>query len=66
MEELALQYCIAHDQIDYVLIGIDSIDQFKRNILIAQKKLQSKIIEKINDIYVLNLSSINPSKWKTE
>lgn len=66
MEELALQYCIAHDQIDYVLIGIDSIDQFKRNISIAQKKLQSKIIEKINDIYVLNLSSINPSKWKTE
>ena len=38
----------------------------KKKIQMLKKKLQSKIIEKINDIYVLNLSSINPSKWKTE
>jgi len=64
IEELALSYCISHKNIDNVIIGVDSINQFKSNIKASTFKLNKKIKRSIDNIVVENLELLNPSLWR--
>tara|TARA_R110002073_G_scaffold325056_1_gene503572 strand:+ start:7750 stop:8619 length:870 start_codon:yes stop_codon:yes gene_type:complete len=60
--ELAIQYVLQKIYIDKMLIGVDTIDQLKRNIFLASKKskVPHSTIDKIN---VLEKELLNPSNW---
>jgi aryl-alcohol dehydrogenase-like predicted oxidoreductase len=64
MEELALQYCLSQNNIDNILIGVDSLTQLKRNISISNKKLSKEVINQVETLIISNPASINPSVWK--
>jgi aryl-alcohol dehydrogenase-like predicted oxidoreductase len=64
MEELALQYCLSQNNIDNILIGVDSLTQLKRNISISNKKLSKEVIDQVETLIISNPASINPSVWK--
>lgn len=65
MEELALSYCIQQDNIDNVIIGVDSIDQLKSNIEASFYVVRDDVIQIINKIKVKDLNLLNPSLWQS-
>ena len=64
MEELALSYCIKQNNIDNVIIGVDSISQLNANIKAAAYEVNEESFKCIDNIYVKNLDLLNPSLWK--
>ena len=64
MEELALSYCIKQNNIDNVIIGVDSIIQLNANIKAAAYEVNEESLKCINNINVENLDLLNPSLWK--
>ena len=64
MEELALSYCIKQNNIDNVIIGVDSISQLNANIKAASYEVNEEAFECINNIDVENIDLLNPSLWK--
>lgn len=62
--EIALKYCIQQQSIDGVLIGVDSIEQLKENILFSKSQINEKIIDQINKIKIKNIELLNPTMWK--
>lgn len=66
INELALKYGVNQENIDYVLIGVDNVNQLKENIDTLNKKGENeeKIFNEINSINILNNELLNPSKWK--
>lgn len=64
MEELALSYCIKQNNIDNVIIGVDSISQLNANIKAAAYELNEEALKYVNNITVENLDFLNPSLWK--
>lgn len=64
MEELALSYCINQNNIDNVIIGVDSKSQFSANIKAASYKINKETLKSINNISVENLDLLNPSLWR--
>ncbi|MDB4024203.1 aldo/keto reductase [Flavobacteriaceae bacterium] len=64
MEELALSYCIKQNNIDNVIIGVDSISQLNANIKAAAYEVNEEAFKCIDNIYVKNLDLLNPSLWK--
>lgn len=64
ISELALSYCFKQNNIDNVLIGVDSLSQLKDNIAALNYKIDSKTVDKINTIKVKDLDLLNPSLWK--
>ena len=64
MHELCLRYVFSIEEIDGVLIGIDSLDQLKSNLkAMNSTALDKSIVEKINHIKVRNNSLLNPQNW---
>lgn len=63
MEELALSYCIKQNNIDNVIIGVDSISQLNANIKAAAYEVNEEAFKCIDNIYVKNLDLLNPSLW---
>lgn len=64
ISRLALSYCLYQNNIENVLIGVDTLDQLKDNIESVDYQLQSALVEEINSIEVKNLELLNPSLWK--
>lgn len=64
MEELALSYCVNQDNIDNVIIGVDSISQLTANINATNYFINEETLKCINNINVKNLELLNPSLWK--
>ena len=64
MEALALSYCIKQNNIDNVIIGVDSISQLNANIKAAAYEVNEEALKCINKINVENLDLLNPSLWK--
>jgi uncharacterized protein len=64
MEELALSYCIKQNNIDNVIIGVDSISQLNANIKAAAYEVNEETLKYVNNITVENLDFLNPSLWK--
>lgn len=62
--ELALGYCIKQNNIDNVIIGVDSISQLNANIKAAAYEINEEALKCIDNIYVKNLNLLNPSLWK--
>lgn len=64
ISSLALNYCLDQQNIDNVLIGVDSLIQLKDNLNATTFKLNIAVLEKIDSIKVKNLDFLNPSLWK--
>jgi len=64
MEELALSYCLHQENIDNVIIGVDSILQLNANIKASSYNISQDDIKVINNIQVKDLDLLNPSLWK--
>lgn len=64
MEELALSYCVNQDNIDNVIIGIDSTSQLTANLNATNYIINEETLKCINNINVQNLELLNPSLWK--
>ena len=64
MEALALSYCIKQNNIDNVIIGVDSISQLNANIKAAAYEVNEEALKCIDNITVKNLDLLNPSLWK--
>lgn len=60
---LALNYVLANPDIDGVLVGVDCLQQLKKNISSAQSPLPKKLIDTIDNIKVKDSSLLNPSNW---
>ena len=64
MNLLALNYVYFHPYIDKVVIGIDSLDQLKKNCdLLKFGKLNKDILKDVNEIVVKDYELLNPSNW---
>jgi aryl-alcohol dehydrogenase-like predicted oxidoreductase len=63
IEELALSYCLNQNNIDNVIIGVDSVDHLNTNIKASSYKIDDNTIKKINSIRVKDLDLLNPSLW---
>jgi aryl-alcohol dehydrogenase-like predicted oxidoreductase len=64
ISQLALSYCLQQENIDNVLIGVDSIRQLKENVKAVNYKIEPKTVDSINTIKVQDLDLLNPSLWK--
>ena len=60
---LALYYCLSKPYIDKVLIGVDSVEQLKKNINWSQNAIDNSILKKIDNIRVFQNEILNPSLW---
>ena len=63
IEELALSYCLFQENIDNVIIGVDSEDHLNTNIVSSSFKIEEDTIRKINNIHTADLDLLNPSLW---
>lgn len=60
---LALSYCLQQKNIDNVLIGVETKEQFDQNVSEVYKQIPVKHLEKINSISIENREILNPSTW---
>jgi len=63
INDLALSYVLYQNQIDRVLIGVETVEQMQKNILSSEKKLSPEVAKKIDSISVNNVNLLNPSTW---
>ena len=64
IEELAMGYALSMKFIDNVLIGVDSLDQLKKNMNVLSNSISKELVEEINSISIENTNLLNPSLWK--
>jgi len=64
MNDLALNYTYSKKYIDYVLLGVDSVDQLKDNIHCINNNTTKSINSEVDKIIVKNSFILNPSNWK--
>jgi aryl-alcohol dehydrogenase-like predicted oxidoreductase len=64
MKELAMAYVSSKNEIDQVVVGVDSADQLAVNLELSRKRLSSEIIEKIEQIMVKEVELLYPLNWK--
>lgn len=63
MEQLAISYCCYQENIDEIILGVDSLDHLDRNIKAINFKMPSELFEKVNEIKIKNVDLLNPSLW---
>jgi len=63
-EEMALGYCLQQEEIDNVLIGVDSLHQLNLNLKAAQTRLPEELVHAIDGIKVADPDLLNASLWK--
>ena len=63
MEELALQYVHSFNEIDKVIIGVDSLYHIEKNLKAVSSFLDPEIVSLINLIKVEDRGLLNPSLW---
>ena len=64
VEALALNYVINNENIDGVIIGVDSISQLHSNVDALSSKLSDDLIIKMDSINVKEIELLNPTNWK--
>lgn len=64
ISNLALSYCLNQENIDHVLIGVDSVNHLIDNLRAVDYKINNEVLLKINALKVDNLDLLNPSLWK--
>lgn len=60
---LALNYCLQQTLINNVLIGVDSLNQLEQNIACVKHRIDTTLIDQINQIKVKDIQLLNPSLW---
>lgn len=63
ISNLALSYCLNQENIDKVLIGVDSVNQLIDNMKAVDYKMNHDTLIKINALKVDNTDLLNPSLW---
>ena len=63
MEQLALGYVLQHQEIDHVIIGVDSLIQLKNNINISKKGISKEATDSINEVNVKKVELLYPKNW---
>ena len=61
---LSLNWAFNLKEIDYIVLGIDSFAQLKKNLNIIKKRLSKKTYSQIDKINVNNNKIIKPNLWK--
>lgn len=62
--QLAMNYALQQNEIDYILFGVDSLKQLRDNIDISKNIISDDIIEEINKIDVKEIELLYPKNWK--
>lgn len=63
--KMAQSYCTNNDNIDNVLIGVDSMKQLIDNLEALNYNISTESISRINEIRVRNTDLLNPSLWES-
>ena len=63
IEHIALLYALQQEEIDYVIIGVDNLNQLKNNLSVCRNKLSPDIINEINQIKVKETELLYPKNW---
>ena len=63
LNEMALNYVLQNDCIDYIVLGVDNLLHLKKNIEALDKPLHHQIINEIDAIKTENKFFLNPSNW---
>jgi aryl-alcohol dehydrogenase-like predicted oxidoreductase len=63
MNQLAMLYVLSQNEIDGILIGVDSHQQLNENLKVLEMSLSKNIEEEINSIHVKDVDLLNPSLW---
>ena len=63
IEELALNEVIHHPDIDGILVGVDNIAQFQRNIQCVWTEMPAKFSEFIDTLDIKEKELLNPVNW---
>jgi aryl-alcohol dehydrogenase-like predicted oxidoreductase len=64
MEKMALQYISSQEDIDSMLIGIDTVDQLKKNLDDLNEMIPGQLKEQIDRIHVTESELLYPLNWK--
>jgi len=52
-----------YDFVNNIIIGVDSLEQLKSNLITKNTRLSNLILNQINSIEIKDRSLLNPSKW---
>ncbi len=63
MQELALGYCNIQNNIDKIIIGVDSINHLEENLAASLFELEEIRKREINNIRINDIDLLNPSLW---
>jgi len=63
VSDLALGYVSSNDEIDNILIGVDTEEQLQENLLAINRSINKEILDKINYLKVTDKNMLNPSNW---
>lgn len=61
--DLSLNYVASNNEIDHILIGVDSVDQLNSNIKAMNSEIPLSFIEEIDKIDISETKMLNPSNW---
>jgi len=64
IEEMAFRYAFEQQEIDAVLLGVDSLDQLRSNLDILNKGFDHTFIQEINQLKVSESGLLYPKNWK--
>lgn len=64
IQAMALQYVLSINEIDKVVLGVDSLTQLQENYNYSLQSIDQLLINEINSIRVENVSLLNPTNWK--
>ena len=64
MESLAINYAVNKSYVDKVLIGVDSIEQLRKNVKVTEDIFDKSIYRNVDYIQIENTNLLNPANWK--
>ncbi len=64
MQQCAIQFVAYHQEVDYILIGINEISELEKIILHSNENIPLALINKIKEIKIPNQTLIDPRTWK--
>lgn len=63
LNDLSLNYAFKQENIDNVLVGVDSVNQLKENIRSLNCEISEEVIKLVNMIDVKEIALLNPANW---
>lgn len=63
LADIALNYAMQQEQIDRVLIGVDTVAQLNQNLESLNYRVPAELMAQLDELYVEENSLLNPSTW---